>query len=137
MGPSHALPYGRAPDGARPEGRRRGHVLSRRQAEGVDYWRGRPTANGFTFAEKRHFVKSSDLLEAWGISTDGSAIFGDYYQDGDLIVYFTASHRERDNWGQCQNYAPAWGDSHGDILVGGGPGGPNEIPAPCVAQPKY
>jgi hypothetical protein len=102
-------------------------------AEGVDYWQGKPTADGFTFTEKRRFVKSSDLVEAYGISTDGSMIFGDYYQDDDLIVYFTASHKERDFWGQCQNYGPGWGDSHGDVLVTG----PGDHPGMCLAQPKH
>ncbi len=98
----------------------------------ADYWLGKPSAHGFAFVEKRLFIRSHDLRDAFGISTDGSMIFGDCCGDiteADLIIYFTASHKENHNFVGCPDSAPASGDSHGDILI--------ESDPLCLAQPRH
>ena len=66
-------------------------------AYGADYWLGKPTAKGFRFVEKTRFIRNSDMSKAYGISTDGSTIFGlNGYAEG-LVIYLTASHKEVHN----------------------------------------
>lgn len=86
------------------------------EALGTDYWLARPKGGGFVFMENRHFIKSQGFLETYGISTDGSMIFGDSGDPGDsLMIYFPASQSEI--WDPCDNWGMAWGDSRGDILI--------------------
>ncbi len=108
---------------------------------GVLYWIGKRKAHGFAFSEKRHFIKNpntggrclSCIGQAYGLSTDGSMIFGDCCGDSteSLIVYFTASHRQLYHGGGCGQEGDGSGDSHGDILVSGGN---HEL---CLAQPRH
>lgn len=98
--------------------------------DGVDYWLGKPRARGFTFVERSGFVRNQSMSGADGISTDGSAVFGlNQYEEG-LLVYYTASHKTAYGGLGC-GIGPAWGDSHGDILVDG------DGPGLCLAQPKH
>lgn len=106
-----------------------------RRAGIADYWRGKPTSDGFVFREQRDFIRSDNIAEAYGISTDGSMVFGDPYWDFDaLVIYLTALHREVSNGRGCGGAGEAWGDSHGDVLVDGGPHGSRGM---CLARPRH
>jgi hypothetical protein len=94
----------------------------------TDYWRGRPAAGGFAFAEHRGFIRSRDMRQVTGMSTNGSIIFGDRGDPDTLIVYYTRTHAETHSGGGCGNWGGAWGDSHGDILV--------STDHTCLAQPE-
>jgi hypothetical protein len=98
-------------------------------SDGADYWLGKPSLNGFTFVERSRFVRSQ-RINPYGISTDGSMIFGvNAYEEG-LLIYFTTSQRQISGGLGCGT-GRAWGDSHGDILIDGTGKGL------CLAQPKH
>jgi hypothetical protein len=98
--------------------------------DGADYWLGKPTPEGFTFIEKPRFIKSQDMTGAYRMSTDGAIVFGlNAYEEG-LEIYFTGSHKTMHGGPGC-GIGPAWGDSHGDILVDG------DGPGLCLAEPKH
>ena len=87
---------------------------------GFDYWQGKPAYGGFTFADQPDLITTQDMAEIYGISTDGSMVFGDYNGDpGDgSAIYFPASQFEADD--PCGYGGEISGDSHGDVL-GDGP----------------
>ena len=94
----------------------------------IDYWQGTPAADGFSFTEDPGLITTQDMAEIWGISTDGSMVFGDFNLDaGDgTSAYLPASQFEiSDPCGGGQ----AFGDSHGDVLVDDSGG------QLCLAQP--
>jgi hypothetical protein len=104
--------------------------------QGTDYWVGRRTVSGYTFVEKRRFIRSNDMGTAYGISADGSMIFGVNANDGEgLVIYFTASHKSIDGSPGCggDDGGLGWGDGHGGILVVAY----YSSPWLCLAQPEH
>ena len=101
---------------------------------GPDYWLGKRTAKSFAFVENAGYIRDRDMANAYGISTDGSMVFGlklGVEIEG-LEIYYARSHRSVHGGRACNGPESAWGDSHGDILIDG-----NHIGGLCLAHPKH
>lgn len=88
------------------------------EAASGDLWLGKRTSSGFKFTEEPGALGDSDQ-EIYGLSTDGSTMFGDCCGDpGDsLDIYFLASRSLLPNDPCGTIWGTGWGDSRGDILI--------------------